>query len=217
VPTSFRIAALSTNMGWPPGAIVLNADDYERAWGSSDISALLARLAPGTTAADGKRALGAALGKNSGLAVETAKERLDEQERSSRAALARLGQIAAMVLISAVIAMATAMGGMVWQRRAFLASVKVEGYNTTQMWKALLLEASVLIGVGCVLGAGFGLLGQGLLSRALTSVTGFPVVYSPAVWSALITCVVVTSAAVAIVALFGQRAASVAPEAGLVG
>ena len=38
-PTSFRVAALSTNIGWAPGAIVMNAEDYARAWGSNDASA----------------------------------------------------------------------------------------------------------------------------------------------------------------------------------
>jgi putative ABC transport system permease protein len=217
VPTTLRIAALSTNMGWPPGAIILNADDYERAWGSADASALLATLSPGTTPAAGRRALAAALGNDSGLTVETAQARQRQQERSTRVALRRLAEIAALVLISAVIAMASAMAGLIWQRRAFLASVKVEGYSTSDMWKALLFEAGILIGVGCALGAAFGLLGQSLLSRALTSVTGFPVVYSLAAVTALLTCLAVTFAAVSIVALFGQRAASVAPESGLVG
>lgn len=215
VPATLRVAALSTNMGWPPGAVIINADDYERAWGSSDASALLATLSPGSSPEDGQRALRAALGPDSGLAVLTADERQREQKDSSRSALARLGQIAALVLISAVIAMASAMGGLVWQRRGFLAGVKVEGFSTSRMWKALLLEAGILIGVGCAVGALFGLLGQSLLSRALTSVTGFPVVYSTAGAGALLTCLAVTVAAVAIVGIFGQRAASVAPESGL--
>ena len=111
--------------------------------------------------------------------------------------------------------MASAMAGLIWQRRSFLAGVKVEGYGTAALWKALLLEAGILIGVGCAIGAVFGLLGQGLLSRALTSVTGFPVVYSLAAVGAILTCLAVTFAAVTIVALFGQRAASVAPESAL--
>jgi putative ABC transport system permease protein len=46
-PRSFRVAALITNMGWPPGAIIINAEDYARAWGSSDVSAYGLTLAPG--------------------------------------------------------------------------------------------------------------------------------------------------------------------------
>lgn len=95
--------------------------------------------------------------------------------------------------------------------------MKIEGYSTADMWKALLLEASILIGVGCSLGALFGLLGQSLLSRALTSVTGFPVVYSMAATGALLTALAVTLTAVAIVGIFGQRAASVTPESSLAG
>ena len=211
VPTSFRVAALSTNMGWPPGALVLNADDYARAWGSDDASALLVRLAPGTSATAGRRALRAALGDESALTIATGADRTHRQSVAGKAGVARLAQIAALVLAAAVLAMAATMAGMVWQRRSFMASVKVEGYSSEQLWRALLLEASVLIGAGCLVGAAFGLLGQGLLSRALTSVTGFPVVYAPAVAGALLTCALVTAAAVTIVAAFGSRAAAIRP------
>ncbi|HXN37328.1 MAG TPA: hypothetical protein VN892_04765 [Solirubrobacteraceae bacterium] len=32
IPTSFRVAALSTNIGWAPGAIIMSAADYAHAW-----------------------------------------------------------------------------------------------------------------------------------------------------------------------------------------
>lgn len=211
VPTPLRVAALSTNLGWPPGSIVMSADDYARAAGNDAVSALLVTLAPGTTAADGRRAAQAALPPESGLVVRTAGAFEHAQETSSRDGLARLGQIAALVLISAVVAMASAMAGLLWQRRAFIADVKLEGYSTAELWWALLVEAALLIGAGCVIGAAFGLLGQGLLSHALTSVTGFPVIYAPAAAEALTICIAVAGAAVAIVAVFGRRIASLAP------
>jgi putative ABC transport system permease protein len=198
-------------MGWPPGALVLNAHDFARAWGTSDATAILATLVPGTTPAAGQRALRNALGPSSTLSVYTAAERRRDQNDAARAGVVRLAQIAALVLISAVIAMAAAMAGLIWQRGSFIAGMKLEGYGSSEMWRALLLEASVLIGAGCVLGAVFGLLGQGLLSRALTSVTGFPVEYSIAAVSAAVTCVVVTASAVVIVGAFGRRAAQVEP------
>ena len=34
-PDELRIAALSTNLGWAPGAIIMNAADYARAWGTT--------------------------------------------------------------------------------------------------------------------------------------------------------------------------------------
>jgi putative ABC transport system permease protein len=215
VPLALRVSALSTNMGWPPGAIVINADDYARAWGSEDVSALNATLAPRTSPAEGRRLLREALGPRSGLVVKTAADREHALNAGSRQGLARLTQIAAMVLVAAMIAMAAAMAGMIWQRRAFLASMKVEGYTTAELWRSLLLEAAVLVGAGCVIGAAFGLLGQSLLSRALTTVTGFPVDYSTAVVGALVSCAAVTVVAVAIIAAFGHRAARIAAESGL--
>ena len=47
---TFRVAALSTNIGWAPGAIIMNATDYAHAWGSQDASAYGVLLAPGVAA-----------------------------------------------------------------------------------------------------------------------------------------------------------------------
>ena len=212
VPIRSRVAALTTNMGWPPGAVVLNADDYARAWGDDAASALHATLAPGVSAAQGAEALRAALGGGSGLVVQTAAERERDQEAASREGLVRLGQIAALVLLSAMIAMAAAIGGLIWQRRSFLASVKLEGYGTAEVWRALVLQAVLLVGAGCAVGAAFGLLGQRLLAQALAEVTGFPVIYALAWPNALLTCLAVTTVVVVTVAVFGYRAALVRPE-----
>lgn len=214
-PLTLRVSALSTNLGWPPGAIVLNADDYARGWGSGDVSALQATLAPGATQAQGAAALRAALGPSRGLDVQTAKQREHDQRAASREGLTRLTQIAALVLVSAMIAMAAAMAGMIWQRRMFLAAMKIEGYGTGELWRSLLLEAAMLMGAGCLVGAAFGLLGQSLLSRTLTVVTGFPVDYSTAALGALLSCAAVTLVAVMIIAAFGHRAARIPAETAL--
>lgn len=208
-PIVLRVAALTTNMGWPPGAIVINADDYATAWGSDDLSAITATLAPGTPPAEGRRALAAALGPESGLVVKTAAEREELLRAGSRQGLERLTQIAALVLVAAMIAMAAAMAGLIWQRRPFYAAVKIEGYGTRAIWQSLLLESALLIGVGCAMGAAFGLLGQGLLSRALTNVTGFPVAYALAAAPAILSCLAVIIVSVAIVAVFGYHTARV--------
>lgn len=215
VPVRLRVAALTTNMGWPPGAVVMNADDYARAWGGGAVSALHASLAPGASAAEGARALRAALGARSGLVVQTAADRERDQKAASREGLVRLGQIAALVLLSAMIAMAAAIGGLIWQRRSFLAAVKLEGYRTAEVWRALVLQAILLVGAGCAAGAAFGLLGQRLLAQALTEVTGFPVIYALAWPNALLTCLAVTAVVVVIVSVFGYRAALVKPESEL--
>ncbi len=44
-PMSFRIASLSTNLGWSSGAIVMSSSDYARAWASPDVSAYAILLA----------------------------------------------------------------------------------------------------------------------------------------------------------------------------
>lgn len=212
IPIKLRVAALTTNMGWPPGAIVMGADDYARAWGSEAVSAVQATLAPGTSPGEGARALRAALGPNSGLDVQTAATRERDQRAASREGLVRLSQIATLVLVSAMIAMATAMTGLIWQRRPFLASVKLEGYSAGELWCSLVVQAALLVGAGCAIGAAFGLLGQRLLARALSEVTGFPVSYVLAWPSALLTCVAVTTVVVTIVSIFGYRAAQIAPE-----
>lgn len=215
VPTRLRVAALTTNLCWPSGAIVLNASDYARAWGSDAISALIATPERGTSPAAAARSLRAALGSRSGLDVQTAAERERDQRAASRDGRARLIQITVLVLLCATVAMAAAMAGLIWQRRPFLASVKAEGYSSGELWRSLVLQAALLVGAGCAAGGAFGLLGQRLLARALTDVTGFPVDYTPAWSSALLACMAVAVAVVAIVAAVGYRAARVNPENGL--
>ena len=60
-PQAFRVAALSTNLSWAPGAIVMNASDYARAWGSGDASAYDITLAPGVAPSRGAREIERAL------------------------------------------------------------------------------------------------------------------------------------------------------------
>ena len=215
IPTTFRVAAIGTNIGWAPGAIVINAEAYARAWGSTEASAYNVLLNPGVSQAQGKREIQAALGKGSGLAVETAEQHAGRQRALSRQGLERLTQIATLILIAAVLAMAAAMGNMVWQRRPRLAKLKLEGFPRTELWRTILLESLLLLGVGCLSGALFGLYGQQLLDRALANVINFPVVCSFGALVALWSLAVVTASAVAIVAIPGYLAAGVPPALAL--
>ncbi len=215
VPTTFRVAAIGTNIGWAPGAIVMNATDFASAWGSSDASAYNVLLAPGVTQAQGAREIRQALGPNSGLAVETAEQHAAQQRALSRQGLERLTQIATLILLAAVLAMAAAMGNMVWQRRPRLAKLKLEGFPRAELWRTILLESLLLLGVGCLSGAVFGLYGQQLLDRALANVINFPVVYSFGALVAVTSLALVTAAAVAIVAIPGYLAAGVSPAVAL--
>ena len=215
IPTTFKVAAIGTNIGWAPGAIIINATDYANAWGSTDASAYNVLLAPGVSQAQGRREVEHALGPGSGFAVETATQHADQQRALSRQGLERLTQIATLILIAAVLAMAAAMGNMVWQRRPRLAKLKLEGFPRNELWRTILLESLLLLGVGCLSGAVFGLYGQQLLDRALANVINFPVVYSFGALVAVSSLALVTAAAVAIVAIPGYIAAGVPPAVAL--
>ncbi len=214
VPTTLRVAAISTNLGWPPGAVILNADDYARAWGSEAPSALQLALAPGASPERVAVAVKRSLGPQLPAKVETRQQRINRHFAASREGLARLTQISILVLVSAMLAMAAAMGGMIWQRRPSLAALKVHGYPEPELWRALLLESGLLLGAGCLVGAVFGLYGQVLLSRALETITGFPVFYSAAGLVALAILALVTAVAVAMLAIPGWLAVRVAPSPG---
>jgi putative ABC transport system permease protein len=208
VPLVLRVAALSTNLGWPPGAVILNAGDYARGWGSTAASAYQLTVVPGASSARvsaaARRELG---GAGAPLVVETAREREERHYASTRAALARLTQIRTLVLGAAVLAMAAALIGLIWQRRPRLARLKVDGFSDAEVRRALIVEALVLVGGGAMLGAMLGLYGQVLLDRALSTITGFPVFVSVGVVGAIAGAALVTAAAVAIVSVPGALAA----------
>jgi putative ABC transport system permease protein len=208
-PTRFRLAGVTSNLGWTPGAIVVNADDYRSAWGSDDVSALLVDLADGTSQAAGARAVRRALGSPSGLVVETARNREARHQETARQGLSRLTQIATLVLIAASLAMAAAMGGMIWQRRRRLADLKLAGIGHRRLWRAMLLESALLLTIGCTAGAVYGLFGQQLLDRWLRAATGFPVAESIGLLVALMCLAVVTLVALVIAMLPGYLAARV--------
>jgi len=217
-PSTFRVAAISTNIGWAPGAIIMNASDYARAWESDQVSAYNILLAPNVFPSQGAHEIEGALGgrdTNTGLSVQTAQAHAGEQNALSRQGLQRLTQIATLILVVAVLAMAAAIGNMVWQRRPRLAKLKLEGFPRAELWRTILLESLLLLAVGCGAGAVFGLYGQQLLDRALANVINFPVVYSVAALPALLSVAIVAASAVAILAIPGYLATGVPPAVAL--
>ncbi len=216
-PTSMHVAALSTNIGWEPGAIVMSAPSYARAWGSTDASAYAIQLAPGTPPSRGAREIQNALDPTLGgaLAVQTALQRSGALQALDTRALARLTQIATLIPIFAILAMAAAIGAMVWQRRARLAKLKLEGLARAQLWRTILLESLLLLGSGCIAGALFGLYGQHLADRALAQTINFPVAHSFSPLPALASLGLVIAAALAVLALPGYLATGVSASVAL--
>lgn len=211
-PTRLRLAAIISNLGWTPGTIVINADDYRRAWQSSDASALRVDLATDTTPQIGKQLVQHALGTNTGLTVETAADREQRQRATARQGLSRLTQIAYLVLGAAALAMAVSIAAMVLQRRRELAALKLRGITTTRIRRILLLETTVMLTTGCTTGAAYGLAGARLLDSTLTTVTGFPVSASIALPVAVLNYLILATIAFTIAAIASTKAARVPPR-----
>ena len=157
-----------------------------------------------------------ALGPHSGLAVHTAQARAAEQSALSRQALARLTQIAALIPIIAVLAMGAAMSAMIWQRRPRLAKLRLDGLPRVDLWATILLEGALLVGVGALTGAAFGIYAQQLADRALAQTVNFPITPSIALGGAISSLALMITAAMAILSIPGYLAASVPARLALV-
>lgn len=210
-----RIAAITTNSGWPAGTITLSSADYSRWWNTTEAAALEVDLRPGVGAATGERAIRAVLGPHTGLSVRTTAESAAEADASARQGLRTLGQISTLLLIAAALAVAAALSATVWQRRTRLASLKIQGYDPVQLWRGLLLESGVMLGVGSTVGALVGVYGHALAGHWLTITTGFPAPFSIGVAQVFLTLALITVIALAVIALPGLAAARVSPSVSL--
>lgn len=208
-----RVAAITTNLGWPAGSIVASAADYRRGWGGGRPTALAIDLAPGVGAEAGRRAVEAALSPGSAVRVRTSAEWIAETGRQTRDGLARLSQISLLLLIAAALAVASAMGGAIWQRRPRLAALRIQGFDARQLWRSLMLETGFVVCVGCGVGGALGLFGHLLLTRWLEVTTGFPAPFSAWDTPALGALALVAGIALAVAAIPGYAAARVPPRA----
>jgi putative ABC transport system permease protein len=211
-PQPMRVAALITNLGWPPGAIIINSEDYARAWASSEPSAYEIQTSPGTPAVIVRDRLRRILGAASGLSVETTGERDQRHYALAAQGLTRLTQIRLLVLIAAILAVVGAMGSMIWQRRDRIASQKCHGYREGVLWRSLLCESAVLLIAGSLIGAIFGLYAQLLGSHFLAVVTGFPVVFDVEGLAAVSSFALVSVIAVVVLAIPGYFVVRVPPS-----
>jgi putative ABC transport system permease protein len=213
-PAALRVAAIATNSGWPAGAITISASEYSRYWETTDAAALEVSLKAGVSPAQGRRALAAALAASyPGLQVRTTAEREALSNASAREGLRTLGEISTLLLIAAALAVAMALSASVWQRRTRLAALKMQGYDSGQLWRAVVLESAVTIGVGAVVGAVLGVCGHALASRFLERTTGFPAPFSIGPLQVLLTLALIAAIALGVFALPGMLAARVSPRA----
>jgi putative ABC transport system permease protein len=210
---TLRVAAITTNVGWPPGAITLNDSDYQHYWQSTNPTALEITLKPGITPQAGKRAVEQALRHRPGLLVQTLHEREARFEASARQGITSLNQISTLLLIATSLAIAAALSAAIWQRRARLASLKAQGFDSRQLLRALLLESTILIGIGCLDGAILGIYAHALASRWLQVSVGFPAPFSLGMGVVFLTLALIIGIALTVIALPGLIAARVPPRA----
>ncbi len=203
----FGVAAITTNLGWSPGALIMNAVDYRRHWHTGDPSALEVDLEANVTPAAGRRAVERAIGYRPGLRVQSFRERQAQYAADSRQGLHALSEIAGMLLIAAALAVASALSAAIWQRRARLAALKIQGYDTAQLWRAVLLESAIVLGVGCAIGATAGVYGHALASRWLRLTTGFPAPFALGLGEVFLTFALLAIIALAVLSLPGLAAA----------
>jgi putative ABC transport system permease protein len=206
-PASFRVAAVLTNLGWAPGAVILGAGEYRRVWGTVAPSALEITLRPGVRASTAAAAISRLLAPWPGLGVQTVSARQRQYAADSRQGLRALSQISELLLIAAALAVASALSAALWQRRVRLAALKIQGYGSGQLWRAMLLESAVVLGAGCLVGGVAGVVGHALATRWLRLSTGFPAPFSLGLGRVFLTLGVLGIIAIAVISLPGLIAA----------
>jgi putative ABC transport system permease protein len=213
IPTTLRVAALTTNLGWPPGAVILNATEYAHAWASNAPSAYEIQTHAGASLPAIRNDVQRALSPSEGLAAETSSERRARDYAVINQGLSRLTQIKLLVLLASGLALAGAMTSLIWQRREQIAKIRVQGYSPLVLWQWLCVESVLMLGTGCCMGAIFGIAGQLLLSHALAAVTGFPISLGIETTAIIISFAWAAALALTIVIVPGSLAVQATPRA----
>lgn len=208
-PLTVRLGGITTNLGWPPGAVILSASDYAAGWESSSPSAYEIQTAAGSDPAQVRARIAGLLRDRPGLVAETAAQRARRHYALAAQGLERLTQIRHLVVISAILALIAAMLSMLWQRRDRIAFNRSNGIPPRVLWISLVFESAALLVTGGVLGALWGLYAQLLGSHFLAVVTGFPIMFNIEGVAAITGFALVSPVAVAVLAVPGYFAASV--------
>jgi len=211
-PTTLRLAAVTTNLGWPPGSIIMNSADYAQAWSSPAPSAYQITTTAGTSSDTERALVERGLGGLGALSVETSGERERRQFAEAAQGLSRLTQIRILILVAAILAVVGAMGALIWSRREHFAGLKCHGLDETRLWRSLLCESAVILAAGCTIGAVFGLYAQLLGSHFLSTVTGFPIVFGVEGFTAIRSFAVVTVTTLVVLAIPGYLVVRVPPS-----
>jgi putative ABC transport system permease protein len=173
--TRMRLAATTTNLAWSPGVVFIDSRKFSRLWGNVEPSAIGVALEPGIDPRTMTGRIRSAIGPGSGLEVSTAATRRRRIDTLTSEGLGRLGQIAGLLSLAAILAMAAALGSSIWQRRLALAGLRLAGVKPPRLRRILLTESLMMLGAGCVTGAALGIVGEAVIDGYLRHFTGFPV------------------------------------------
>ncbi len=105
--------------------------------------------------------------------------------------------------------MAAAIGSSLRQRRDWLAGLRLAGATPAELRRVLLIEATLMLGAGCLTGAIAGIYGEVIIDGFLRHVTGFPLASILTGTRPLEIFVLVPILAIAIMAFPGWRASRV--------
>ncbi|MDE3069996.1 MAG: hypothetical protein KGJ43_04640 [Acidobacteriota bacterium] len=204
-----RVAALSTNFGWPTGVVFMGTADYARYWATSLPTALGVDLSSGAHRGTVESEIRAVIGPAGALEVTSAGRRAQRIDSAAGEGLAQLQWIAALLIGAAVLALVSALGSSIWQRRVALSGFRLEGASRARLRLILLAESALMLGAGCFTGAAAGVFGQAVIDGYLNHVTGFPVAAVGAGLRTVEVLALVMVAALAIAAVPGWFASRV--------
>jgi putative ABC transport system permease protein len=211
----FAVAGITTNIGWPSGTLTINTSDYSRYWRTVDPTTLAIAFKPGVDPVSGRAIVQKVLADQPDLRVQSAQERIAEVKRIVHAGLRTLSQISSLLLLTAALALAAALWAAIYQRRARLASLKTQGFDHLQLWRSLLLESTVVLGIGCLDGVVLGIYGHALADRYVRMSVGFPAPFDFGGVQILLTLLLLLGIALAIILLPGYSVTGVSPRVSL--
>lgn len=217
-PARLRIAATTTDLAWPPGVIFFSPSDYTRLWGAPGPSALGVTLAPGVSPTLARARIARALGgAGAGVEVATAAQRQASIDALTSEGLGQLREIALLLLVGAVGAMAAGLASSLWQRRVWLSGLRLSGARPARLRRIMALESALMLGAGCLTGAIAGLYGQVVIDGYLKQVTGFPLASALTGARPLELLALVLALALALIAIPGWLISRVPPGLALEG
>jgi putative ABC transport system permease protein len=196
------MGATITNYGWPPGAVIMSPSDYTRLWRTTSATIVYVDFRKGVTEKDALGPVRHVL-VGTGLTASTRQAAANGIYSAANQGMSELSQISTLLLTAAVLAVVAAMAGSIWQRRRRLATLKRLGMYRGELVRTIYLETGVVVLIGCLIGAVFGLWGQPLATQYIRHSTGFPELFSPAGWLSLRTLVLATVLAMLATGLLG--------------